>query len=70
MADYKLVCIKGLSETEFNGDSVYKFKIMIGRTDYSDEFRKVVICNKRIGYNLNVMLQSACLVIYPITLYY
>ena len=30
-------------------------------------FRKMTICHKRIGYDLNVMRQSACLVIKPIT---
>ena len=35
--------------------------------DFSDQFRKVLMCYKRIGYNLNVMRQSACFVINPIT---
>ena len=37
-------------------------------TDLSDQFRKVyvLIRYKVIGYNLNVMRQSACLVIIPI----
>ena len=30
-------------------------------------FQKMTICHKRIGYDLNVMRQSACLVINPIT---
>ena len=38
----------------------------MGRTDFSDQFRKIIICHKHIGYNLNVMQQSACLVINPI----
>ena len=38
-----------------------------GMTDFSDQFRKIIMRYKRIGYNLNVMLQSACLVINPIT---
>ena len=33
----------------------------------SDQFRKIIMRYKRIGYNLNVMRQSACLVINPIT---
>ena len=37
------------------------------RTDFSDQFRKIIIRHKRIGYDLNVMRQSACLVINPIT---
>ena len=36
-------------------------------TDFSDQFRKVIMLYKRIGYNPNVMRQSACLVINPIT---
>ena len=35
--------------------------------DFSNQFRKLIMRYKRIGYNLNVMLQSACLVINPIT---
>ena len=35
-------------------------------TDFSSQVRKVIMRYKRIGYNLNVMRQSACLVINPI----
>ena len=56
----------GLPEPEFYGDLVYTFKKIVGRTDCSDQFRKIII---RIGYNLNVMRQSACLVLSPITVY-
>ena len=58
---------QGLSEPEFYGDLVYKFKKIRGMTDFSDQFRKIIKRYKRIGYNLNVMRQSACLVINPIT---
>ena len=58
---------QGLTEPEFYGDLVYKFKMIIGCTDFSDQFRKIIIHHKRIGYDLNVMRQSACLVINPIT---
>ena len=56
-----------LSESEFYGDFVYKLKKIRGMPDYSDQFRKIIMRYKRIGYNLNVMRQSACLVINPIT---
>ena len=37
-------------------------------TDFSDQFSKIIIIrHKRIGYDLNVMRQSACLVINRIT---
>ena len=61
------VGLKSLLELEFYGDLVYKFKKIRGMTDFSDQFRKIIMRYKRIGYNLNVMRQSACLVINPIT---
>ena len=36
-------------------------------TNFSNQFRKVEMRYKPIGYNLNVMRQPACLVINPIT---
>ena len=39
----------------------------MGRTDFYDQFRKIIIRHKRIGYYLIAMRQSACLVINPIT---
>ena len=42
-------------------------KKSMGRTDCSDQFRKIIIHQKRIGYNLNAMRQYVCLVINPIT---
>ena len=36
-------------------------------TDFSDQFRNIIMRYKRIDYNLNVLGQSACLVINPIT---
>ena len=45
----------------------YKFKKIMGRIDFSNQFRKIIIRHKHIGYDLNVMRQSACLVTNPIT---
>ena len=42
-----------VSEHEFYGDLVYKFKKIVGQTDFSDHFRKIIICYKRIGYKMN-----------------
>ena len=42
----------------------------MGRTDFSNQFRIIIIIiiiHKRIGYDLNDMRQSACLVVNPIT---
>ena len=57
---------QGLSEPEFYGDLVYKFKKIRGMTDFSDQFKKIIMRYKYIGYNLNVMRQSASIVINPI----
>ena len=40
---------------------------LAGRADFSDQFRKIIVRYKRIGYNINIMRQSACLVFNPIT---
>ena len=63
----KTLLQQGLSEPEFYGDLVYKYKKIVGRFDFSDQFRKIIVCYKRIGYNINIMRQSACLVFNPIT---
>ena len=61
----KTLLHQGLSEPEFYGDLVYKFKKIEGRADFSDQFRKIIVRYKRIG-----MRQSACLVFNPITVNY
>ena len=35
--------------------------------DFSDQFKKIIVRYKRIGYNINIMRQSLCLVFNPIT---
>ena len=49
----KTLLHQGLSEPEFYGDLVYKFKKIVGRADLSDQFRKIIVRYKRIGYNIN-----------------
>ena len=58
---------QGLSEPEFYCDLVYKFKKIVGPNDFSDQFRKIILRYKRIGYNMNAMRQTACLVVNPVT---
>ena len=67
--ELKSLLHQGLSEPEFYGDLVYKFKNMMGRTDSSDLFRKMIIHHKRIGYDLNVIRHYACFVINPTMLW-
>ena len=56
-----------LSEPEFYGDLVYKFKKVVGRADFSDQFKKIIVRYKCIGYNINIMRQFACLAFNTIT---
>ena len=62
----KTLLREGLSEPAFYGELVYKFKRLIGRNDFSFQFRKIITCNRRIGYTLNVMRQPVCLLFHPI----
>ena len=63
----KTLLHQGLSEPEFYCDLVYKLKKkIVGRAYFSDQFRKNM-CYKRIGYSINIMRQSACLMVSPIT---
>ena len=43
-----------------------KFKRIVGKPYFSDQFKKIVKRYIRVGYNLDILRQS-CLVINPIT---
>ena len=57
-----IVSKRGFIGTRINSCFVYKFKSIMGGTDFADQFRKVMIRYKRIqfGYNMNVTRLSAC----------
>ena len=65
----KTLLQRGISEPIFYGDLVYKFKRIVGKPNLSDQFKKIVKRYIRVGYNLDIMRQSACLVVNPITVY-
>ena len=58
---------QGLSEPDFYGDLVYKLKKIVGSNNFSAQFIKIIFHYKKIGYNINVLQQTACLVVNPIT---
>ena len=58
---------QGLSAPELYGDLVYKLKKIVGSNSFSAQFIKIISHYKKIGYNINVLQQTACLVINPIT---
>ena len=57
---------QGISNPEFYGDFVYKFKKIIGNPNFSHLFKRIVNRYKRAGYTLDIMRQIACLVLNPI----
>ena len=61
----KRLLLEGLSEPEFYGDLVYKFRKIIRKNGFPYHFKKIIVRNKKIGYNIDVLRQSACLVVYP-----
>ena len=62
----KTLLLEGLSEPEFYGDLVYKFRKIIGKNDFPYHFKKIIVRYKKIGYNVDVLQQTACLVVNPI----
>ena len=58
---------QGLSEPDFYGDLVFKLKKIVGSNNFSAQFIKIISHYKKIGYNINVLQQTACLVVNPIT---
>ena len=58
---------QGISKPEFYGDMVYKFKKIVGSNNFSAQFIKIISHYNKIGYNINVLQQTACLVVNPIT---
>ena len=62
----KFLLRQGLSEPDFYGDLVYKLKKIVGSNNFSAQFIKIISHYKKIGYNINVLQQTACLVVNPI----
>ena len=58
---------QGLLEPDFYGDLVYKLKKIVGSNNFSAQFIKIISHYKKSGYNINVLQQTACLVVNPIT---
>ena len=59
----KTLLRQGLSEPEFNGDLMYKFRKIIGKNYFLFHFKKIIVRYKKIGYNIDVLRQTACLVV-------
>ena len=62
----KTLLLQVLSKPEYYGDLVYKFRKIIGKNDFPYHFQKIIVHYKKIGYNIDVLRQTACLAINPI----
>ena len=58
---------QGIPEPEFFGDLVYRTRKIVGKSNFSEQFRKLVNRYKRIEYTPNNMRQAVCLVVNQIT---
>ena len=58
----KTILQQGISEPMFYGDLVYKFKRTVGKSNLSDQFKKIIKSYIKVG-------QFACLVLNPNTVY-
>ena len=65
----KTLLQQGISEPIFSGDLVYKFKRIVGKPNFSDQFKNIVKRYLKVGYSFNIMRQSACLVLNSISVY-
>ena len=59
--------LSGLLEYLHVCDLVYRLKKIVGSHNFSAQFIKTISYYKKIGYNINVLQQTACLVVKPIT---
>ena len=62
----KTLLQQGISEPICYGDLVYKFKRIVRKPNFSDQFKTIIKLDKIVAYNLDIMKQSACLVVNPI----
>ena len=49
------------------GDLMHKLKNIVGSNNFSVQFISIISHYKKIGYSINVLQQTACLVVNPIT---
>ena len=65
--ELKSLLRQGLLEPDFYGDLLYKLTKVVGSNSFSAQFIKIISHYKKIGYNINVLQQTACYVVNPIT---
>ena len=56
----KTLLLQGLSEPEFYGDLVFKFR-KIDKNDFSHHFKKIIVRYKKTSYNIDVFATDGML---------
>ena len=52
------------------GGLLYEVKRIVGKSNFSDQFKKIIQRYKKVGYNMDIMRrQSACLFVNTIMVY-
>ena len=60
--------LQGLPESEFYGDLVYKFRKILGKKHFLYHFNKIIVRYQKTGCTIDILRQTACLVVNPILL--
>ena len=58
--------LQGLSELECYGDLVCEFRKIVDKTDFSVQFKTIVTRYMKLGYNMDILRQTACMAVDPI----
>ena len=61
----KTLLQQGISEPILYGDLVHKFKRIVGKPNFSGQFKKIIKRYIKVEYNMDVMRHSACLILKP-----
>ena len=56
----------GLKSLLLQGFSDPEFRKIIGKNDFPYHFKKIIVRYEKIGYNIDALRQTACLVVNPI----
>ena len=59
---FKTLPLQGCSDPEFYGDVVYNFR-KNGKNDCPYHYKKIIARHKKIGYNIDVLQRTVCLVV-------
>ena len=65
-ASLKKLLQQGIADPEIYDGLVYRFRKTAGKSNCSEQIGKLINRYKRIGYNLALMRQTACIVVNPI----